>query len=99
NRLGDLVEGFERLIDLEPVSSNLIGTGRTGVRSFGHEPTDVVQQPAHLAQSAVGRGDNFVRPVRIADGLGDARDIAAQIFAGDQTGRIGFTRVSPPTGD
>ena len=33
---------------------------------------------AHLAQSTIGRGDNLVRPVRVADGLLDARDIAAK---------------------
>ena len=89
---------WERLIELQLISLNLVGASGTTIGGFGDQATNIVQETAHLAQRTVGRGDNFVRLVGIADGLGDAGDVAAQIFAGDQAGRIVFTRVDSQTG-
>ena len=36
---------------------------------FGHQAANVVQQRADLAQRAVGRGDDLVGAVGVADGL------------------------------
>src|SRR5262249_4029165 len=98
NRLSNLIERLQGLINLQLIGRDLIGTFSTAVGGFGHEAADVVEQVARLAQTAVGRGDNFVRTVGIADGLGDGGDVAAEVFAGDQTGRVVFTGVDPQTG-
>jgi hypothetical protein len=96
--LGDPVQGFQRRVNLQLVSGNLLGRESAVVGGFGHEAANVVQEAAHLAEGAVGGGDHLVGTIGIADGPLDAGDVAAKVFAGDQTGRVIFTRVDAKTG-
>ena len=66
-RLGNAVEGFQRLVDLRLIGGDLVIAQRTGVRAFGHQTANVVQQRADLAQGAVGRRDHLVGAVGVAD--------------------------------
>src|SRR5262249_45970881 len=83
--------------DLELVSGDLLGAEGAAVGRLGGQAADVVEQVAHLAQGAVGGGDDLVGPLRIGDGRVDAGDVAAKAFAGDQTGRVVLTGVNAET--
>ena len=55
---------------------------------FDYQAADVVEQVADLAQGAVGCGDKLIGLLRVLDRRTNARNVAVQVFARDESCRI-----------
>ena len=96
--LGDAVDGLERRIDLQLVGRDLFGTHGPGIGGLGDESADVVQQGTDLSEGTIGRGDHLVGTFAVGDRPFDPDDVAAEDFAGDESGGVILPGVDSQTG-
>ena len=97
-RLGDSVEGGERLVELQLIGVDLSRAQGAAVGAFGHQTTNIIEQRAYLTEGGVSGGNHLIGALSIADRLLDGGDVAPQVFTGDQTGRVVLTGVDAKTG-